>query len=1169
MTNDLPTARETLEKVFCLDAPTHEIKIGPDLYLDLPEGYRHTLIKQRRAAPYEPKTDLLALRVLFDDDPTPYENVFCAPFNFTAVGPYTKLKISSGYDRPGVPDIALYHEPALTRLKPSIKPEDIKVVRREPDLYAEFYREVLEGGVTGRFYHYCFTVIAKGKLYCGQTFFNQRNIRGVPVLSKDRDAIVRRFIHMFKTESTEDRENDPMSPETAGKRQKAADSISSKPSPAASASRRKAHLTCPTAKSDDHTDISTHEEKNGASAEHSEKPGATADAPKDSDLIPAFAAPEKVFCLDAPTHEVKLGPDLYLDLPEGYRHTLIKEDGPTPEFQALRVLFDDDPTPDENAFCAPFNFTAVGPLIRSDTVSGYDAPHTPDTVLAGMPLPTCTQPGNAEPARRESDLYAEYLPEEPNDDSETAFSYHITVVAKGRIYAAQMIFHAKTIRGVPVTAKDRDEIVRRFIRMFNTESAEKRANEPMPTETTDEHRKAADSAPDGTSDAPATAAPRPATTEENDLTGSVGDEETVCPPEERPEKPDAADDAPLDGQHVIFTDTKSDTLRTYRSLDEIRDQMDVKVGDESVIHLCVGETVRIEGRNRFVIPLDKKVVRFFSTSDHLLILFEDGTIKVPELSHPTCEVKMWAEVSRQVEAFTGVQSFTIFGSQGAPTVFIVRQNGSVSVVKGKSSYAGSEELVEQIEALSDVRDVFRYRFSSIVVIFSDGTVHTYGVRLRIPKNKKCIAAKMISMSDDFILQMEDASYVVNELRGVVHKVNEIVKAVSLRRRTYMLTDDRRLFELFWAEDQKNYTSFNNNSKIVDFWVNGSETYGDTALAVLYEEGYALKLAKSDEITVEKGVIGYKYENGTLSFTIGPDKSGGPATAIAEKKPDASLERVKALSLQTMEMIYRRLGLGEDDTIYQGEDSILSLNISRFDFSKVAEDPVFKKYAAETTDLAQSALKEMTETAKKGDIYYSVGEAAALLTFGDVVSMVELGHMLNCYKLPSLYMELGVSGWQDTPAYIFELDNTSTQFRVGTKRTTSIKKAIWPGNYGGLFRSTESKQDQLTLLALLLADEAHKFYADCDWLPPRGKVPKTGPYTVDPFYADLAERFIRWHRGNHHRFGAGFFKKLTAIEWIDDFLLSYFPPKYPESTIQNCIFIDDSIAECCHFALDRM
>lgn len=77
------------------------------------------------------------------------------------------------------------------------------------------------------------------------------------------------------------------------------------------------------------------------------------------------------------------------------------------------------------------------------------------------------------------------------------------------------------------------------------------------------------------------------------------------------------------------------------------------------------------------------------------------------------------------------------------------------------------------------------------------------------------------------------------------------------------------------------------------------------------------------------------------------------------------------------------------------------------------------------------------------------------------------------------------------------------------------------------------------------------------------------HTVDPFYADLAERFIRWHRGNHHRFGAGFFKKLTAIEWIDDFLLSYFPPKYPESTIQNCIFIDDSIAECCHFALDRM
>ena len=74
---------------------------------------------------------------------------------------------------------------------------------------------------------------------------------------------------------------------------------------------------------------------------------------------------------------------------------------------------------------------------------------------------------------------------------------------------------------------------------------------------------------------------------------------------------------------------------------------------------------------------------------------------------------------------------------------------------------------------------------------------------------------------------------------------------------------------------------------------------------------------------------------------------------------------------------------------------------------------------------------------------------------------------------------------------------------------------------------------------------------------------------DPFYKDLAEQFVLWHQKNHHRFGAGFFKNKTAIEWIDDFLLSYFPPKYPESTIQNCIFIDDGMAECCHFALDRM
>lgn len=135
-----------------------------------------------------------------------------------------------------------------------------------------------------------------------------------------------------------------------------------------------------------------------------------------------------------------------------------------------------------------------------------------------------------------------------------------------------------------------------------------------------------------------------------------------------------------------------------------------------------------------------------------------------------------------------------------------------------------------------------------------------------------------------------------------------------------------------------------------------------------------------------------------------------------------------------------------------------------------------------------------------------------------------------------------------PGYVFELDNDCTQFHVDTKKHTSIRNVIGSCDYGRLFRNTESKQDRITLLGLLLADKARKFYPNCDWLPLRKEVPKGGEYTLDPFYKDLAEQFVLWHQKNHHRFGAGFFKNKTAIEWIDDFLLSYFPPKYPDSTI---------------------
>lgn len=563
----------------------------------------------------------------------------------------------------------------------------------------------------------------------------------------------------------------------------------------------------------------------------------------------------------------------------------------------------------------------------------------------------------------------------------------------------------------------------------------------------------------------------------------------------------------------------------------------------------------------------------------MFILFEDGTIKVPEIWHPKYEVKMWAEVARQVEAFTDVQGFAILESESkgtdrpaAPSVIIIQRDGTVSVVKGKESYESHKKLIEKIEGSTGVRDVFRYRHSSIVMILLDGTVRSYGKPLCIPKIKNCMSAKLLtgsgSWSRDFMLQTEDANYVVSEYNGVVHKLKGIKKAVSRSWDMYMLTDDLRFFKLSWAEDDKIYKGFNNESTITDFWISKSAGFSETSVVVLYEDGYALTLAKSDMITAENAVVGHKYENGTLSFDIAEDKNSGGMSNVT-RKPGASLELVKALSLQTMEMIYRRIGLDESRIIYQGENNIFSLRISRFDYTRVIEDPDFKRYAAATTDLARAALEEMAKVPKDKDIYYSIGEAAIMLSWKDVVSVVELGHMLNRYKVPSFYMVLGVSVSQDSPGYAFELDNDCTQFHVDTKKHTSIRNVIGACDYGRLFRNTESKQDRITLLGLLLADEARKFYPDCDWLPLRKEVPKSGEYTLDPFYKDLAEQFVRWHQKNHHRFGAGFFKNKTAIEWIDDFLLSYFPPKYPESTIQNCIFIDDGMAECCHFALDRM
>lgn len=128
-----------------------------------------------------------------------------------------------------------------------------------------------------------------------------------------------------------------------------------------------------------------------------------------------------------------------------------------------------------------------------------------------------------------------------------------------------------------------------------------------------------------------------------------------------------------------------------------------------------------------------------------------------------------------------------------------------------------------------------------------------------------------------------------------------------------------------------------------------------------------------------------------------------------------------------------------------------------------------------------------------------------------------------------------------PGYAFELDNDCTQFHVDTKKHTSIRNVIGICDYGRLFRNTESKQDRITLLGLLLADEARKFYPDCDWLPLRKKVPKSREYTLDPFYKDLAEQFILWHQKNHHRFGAGFSKIRPLLSGSTIFSYPIFHP----------------------------
>lgn len=588
MANDPAAAHEALEKAFCFDAPTHEIKIGPDLYLDLPEGYRYALIKQDGHTMYGPTADFLALRILFEDDPTPYESVFSAPFNFTAIGPLKKLDITSGYDVPGVPDMALCDEAINTRRS---KREDIKAIRRDHDFYVEYRREATQGN-HGKFYHYYITFVAKGTLYTGQAFFNKRTIRGVPVLAKDRDEIVRKFIHMFKTESSENRKSKSVSPGALAECQKTAGRISDGTSSIGKLAGMAAE-----------TDTSACEEDSRSSEEHTQKTDMIGEAPCDSHPLTAQEALEKAFCFDASAHEIKIGPDLCFDLPEGYRYVLIKQDGPTPEFQAFRVLFQDDPTPFESVFTAPFSFTVIGPLTKLNIESGYDA----DAALDGVPIPTRMQPGDIKTIRREDDFYAECRLEETGGNGEAVFRYFVTVVAKGQLYAAQLFFNRETIRGVPVSAKDRDEIVCRFIRMFRTESPENRESEPVSPEAPDECRKIADSISDESSPMEQLADPEPVTTK---IDASVCEEDSRFP-EEHPKKEVMTGDTPQSKRKVIFTDSKSDELRTYSTLDEICAFRDIIVDDDTVIHLCVGERVRIEGKNPYSIPLNKIVVRFF------------------------------------------------------------------------------------------------------------------------------------------------------------------------------------------------------------------------------------------------------------------------------------------------------------------------------------------------------------------------------------------------------------------------------------------------------------------------------------------------------------------------------------------------------------------------------
>ena|GEM_PF-2318440 len=510
---------------------------------------------------------------------------------------------------------------------------------------------------------------------------------------------------------------------------------------------------------------------------------------------------------------------------------------------------------------------------------------------------------------------------------------------------------------------------------------------------------------------------------------------------------------------LIFCDAEWERWTQCEKIEDLQKRCTVQLDDNTTLTICEGEPICISDNASWALPEHKNVVRFFNFGFYLYILFEDNCICTVNHRQPRQEIRVWKAVAESLEQYADIRDFLVFKPSrctfsAAPCAVAVHTDGTLSVIEGKESASVCKKALTQVASLKNVAHIYRFG-EGLSVFFEDGTIKTIGVEEDILAEHTYRFVKPLTDST-YLIAKEIGYLLVDGATQAIHEINNTIKVIYDTYNVYYLTDERCFSEASWADTNEPTKIFNQEKHTIkDFWV--KHIYSEEPkIVVLYKEGYAIASDGHFVFDTIDNVCNAEYIDGELYLYANTDAE---TTLTIKQKDGYSLEKVKELSLQTLERIYRRLG--NKPYYHQGTNGMYDVQISNFDYSLLEKNDLFNRFAQAAEHYSALTLKDLKRPSLTRSTQF---ENATIFTWEDIVSVVELVHFINMYELPSFTAEMYFAENEHTKPYRFTFANNNESDK--SKQISTTEEEVDP--------------EFLDYINSVI----NYFFGHCDWLEDR-------------------------------------------------------------------------------------